>query len=158
MDVLVRPGLAARRGRMAAVARKKPFLNVGAGTPDKSIRARFLGPTLWGDVNCDIDASGPCGSDVVCNCDIQKLPFADKQFGAVIASHVLEHVDDPQQALRELHRVADEVIVVTPEWWAPHTWLHPNHLWFRRADGSFLRLRSERDPTSIGSLPTSRTR
>ncbi|MFC1961591.1 methyltransferase domain-containing protein [Chloroflexota bacterium] len=47
--------------------------------------------------------------------DIQNLEmFADKQFGAVYASHVLEHVEEPDTALRELSRVAEYVFVITP--------------------------------------------
>ena len=70
----------------------------------------------------------------------------------VIASPVLEHFEDPDAALVELHRVADEVFVITPHWAAPHTWLHPNHLWYRRGDGSFMRLRSQRNPNALGGL------
>lgn len=38
-------------------------------------------------------------------CDVQALPFADGQFDAVIANHMLYHVPDRAQALRELRRV-----------------------------------------------------
>ncbi len=99
-DVLVRPALVARKARAAADARGKPLLNVGAGTPRSSVRAWLLGPTLWGDVNLDIAADGACrvpvspeDSDRVCQGDGHLLPYADKEFGALIASHVLEHMD-----------------------------------------------------------------
>jgi SAM-dependent methyltransferase len=134
-DVLITPAQVARAARRAA--RGKPLLNVGAGTDSSSLRAFLLGPTLWGDVNCDI--AGPCGR--VGYCDAHALPYADKAFGAAIASHVIEHVDRPDIVLRELHRVADRVFVITPKWWAAHTWLHPGHLWYRRDDGRFVRLR-----------------
>lgn len=137
LDVLAHPADVARQARLAAARRNKPLLNVGAGTRDTSLRAAFFGPTLWGDVNVDVAGFGHHGPGGVSYGDVHALPFSDKAFGAAIASHVIEHVDDPRRALCELHRVADEVYIVTPRWWAPHTWLHPDHQWFRRPDGAF---------------------
>jgi len=47
-------------------------------------------------------------------CDIHTLPFADHAFDYVIAAHILEHVDDPIQACRELQRVARRGFIETP--------------------------------------------
>jgi SAM-dependent methyltransferase len=134
-DVLIRPAFVARSARDAADARGKPLLNLGAGTPHSSVRVMLLGPTLWGDVNLDLASKeGPCGSPDyerplrrVCQGDAMTLPYGDKEFGAIIASHVLEHLPDWKAALAEWERVADEVFVVVPWWWAPHSWLHPGH-------------------------------
>lgn len=133
-DVLVRPAQVAKEARAAAGG--KPLLNVGAGTSGSSVRAAVFGPTDWGDVNCDLN--GPCGA--IGFCDAHSLPYADKTFGALIASHVVEHVTDPVRVLREFNRVADRVFVICPRWWAAHTWLHPGHRWYQRSDGSFMRL------------------
>ena len=46
--------------------------------------------------------------------DIQNLPFKDKQFDFVIASHVLEHIPDVAQACRELQRVAKSGYIELP--------------------------------------------
>ena len=140
VDVLLRPADVAKAAQKAALLAGKPCLNVGAGTAGTSLSAALFGPTLWGDVNCDLAGSGTCGPGRVCHCDACALPFPDKHFGAAIASHVLEHVDRPRTALRELHRVADRVFVITPPWWAPHTWLHPGHRWYRGVDGKFASL------------------
>ena len=37
--------------------------------------------------------------------DLEHLDLADATYDYVICSHVLEHVDDDEQALRELHRI-----------------------------------------------------
>ena len=136
-DVVIRPERVARVAREFAQRVGKPVLNVGAGTRGSSLRVAMLGATSWGDVNCDLAASvdAACASDTVCYCDAVKLPYPDKAFGAVIASHVLEHMENPQAALAEWDRVADRVYVIVPKWWAPHTWLHPGHRWFIDGDG-----------------------
>jgi SAM-dependent methyltransferase len=51
-------------------------------------------------VTADIE---PGRADVVA--DIQRLPFADEEFDAVLCVHVLEHIDDDAAALREIRRV-----------------------------------------------------
>jgi ubiquinone/menaquinone biosynthesis C-methylase UbiE len=147
VDVVLRPELVARQARQAAGRLGKPLLNVGAGTPGSSLRVAVLGPTAWGDVNTDLAERrlwSPHAGREVRHGDVQALPFRDKQFGAVIASHVLEHVPDPRRALSELRRVADEVYVICPRWWAPHTWLHPGHRWYLRRDGTFERMGANR--------------
>ncbi len=37
--------------------------------------------------------------------DIQNIPFEDESFDVVICNHVLEHVDDDRQAMREVYRI-----------------------------------------------------
>ena len=135
LDVGARPQRVAALARIAADRRGKPLLNVGAGTPRSSLATFLFGPRLCGDVNMDISATEPvCTAENVCHGDIQAIPYPDKTFGAAFASHVVEHVDDPRKALAELARVADEVFVVVPRWWAPHTWLHPGHRWYISPD------------------------
>lgn len=131
-DVIIRPSMVAKSARKFSDSVGKPLLNVGCGTRSSSIRSTVLGPTDWGDVNCDINASTPCvdGVRTPCHCDVHNLPYPDKHFGAVIASHVLEHVVDPVSAMAEMHRVSHRVYAIVPKWWALHTWLHPGHRWF----------------------------
>lgn len=47
----------------------------------------------------------------------EEMPFKDKAFDFVIASHVLEHSDDPEKFLSELMRVAKAGYIETPEGW-----------------------------------------
>lgn len=141
LDVVARPAQIAQRARRLAAALGKPVLNVGAGTPGSSLRVALFGPATWGDINLDIAAppGQPAPSRVVYG-DVHALSYPDKYFGVAVASHVLEHVRDPVRALRELHRVADYVFVITPKWWAPHTWLYADHRWYRTEDGRWLTL------------------
>jgi ubiquinone/menaquinone biosynthesis C-methylase UbiE len=46
--------------------------------------------------------------------DTNHLPFADKAFDFVVASHVLEHSTDPARFLDELQRVARAGYIETP--------------------------------------------
>ena len=44
----------------------------------------------------------------------KSLPFKDKEFDFVIASHVLEHVEDPEFFIKELERVAVKGYIELP--------------------------------------------
>ena len=44
----------------------------------------------------------------------KSLPFKDKEFDFVIASHVLEHVEDPQFFIKELERVSAKGYIELP--------------------------------------------
>jgi len=44
----------------------------------------------------------------------KKFPFSDKEFNFVIASHVLEHVDNIEYFIKELERVADSGYIEVP--------------------------------------------
>jgi len=145
LDVLIEPQAQAYHAREEAKRRRKPVLNIGAGLPDTSLRAFLFGSTLWGDVNLDIGSNirlpkriRDIDPEVVYYGDINKIPFPNKFFGSVIASHVVEHVEDPNRAIRECKRVAHKTFIITPKWWCPHTWLHPGHRYYRTEHGNFL--------------------
>lgn len=46
--------------------------------------------------------------------NIESLPFRDKEFDFIYCSHVLEHVDDPQKACKEIMRVGKRGYIETP--------------------------------------------
>jgi ubiquinone/menaquinone biosynthesis C-methylase UbiE len=50
----------------------------------------------------------------VFNCGVEDMPFEDKSFDFVYCSHVLEHVNDPIKACKELMRVAKRGYLETP--------------------------------------------
>lgn len=47
----------------------------------------------------------------------EELPFKDKSFDFIIASHVLEHTADPEKFLNEMMRVGKAGYIETPEGW-----------------------------------------
>lgn len=138
-DVMVRPAQAAKQARAYCNRAGKPLLNVGSGTEGSSFRAFLFGPARYGDVNLDLAApqANPCPMPLgemrgprACHGDALELPYPDKFFGAVVASHILEHLDDPAGALEEWQRVGDQVYVIVPRWWGLHTWLQTEHRWY----------------------------
>lgn len=62
--------------------------------------------------------------------DICNLPFKDKEVDFIYASHIIEHIDDVEKALKELMRVSKEGYIEVPnmywEWFfgrVYHIWL-----------------------------------
>lgn len=110
----------------------KPLLVVG--TPKISLMHGC------GDVTIDIDPGiTPCDVEIA---DVREIPYTDGYFGAAYASHIIEHlatVDDAKLALNELHRVADQVFVVSPSKMSLPAWLNPDHhLWVTASGDGFL--------------------
>lgn len=71
--------------------------------------------------------------------DALAMPFADNEFDYVVASHIAEHVSDPEQLGRELSRVARRGYVETPGWLGDMILREAFHPWrVRRRDGELL--------------------
>ena len=63
--------------------------------------------------------------------DIQNLPYESSFFDAVVCFHVIEHVENPQQAIDEFERVLKPngiLVIETPTPWSPNAWNDPTHL------------------------------
>lgn len=68
---------------------------------------------------------------------VESLPFKDKTFDYVYASHVLEHTRDPEAACKELMRIARAGYIETPSPFFEQGYNYPNaergwsfHRWF----------------------------
>ncbi|MCK4434023.1 methyltransferase domain-containing protein [Candidatus Bathyarchaeota archaeon] len=75
------------------------------------------GCSKWGDIRVDIEKySSLYGRVTTSNivASIEFLPFRDKVFAEVRCYHVLEHVDNPFNALKELLRIGEKVDVHVP--------------------------------------------
>jgi SAM-dependent methyltransferase len=75
----------------------KRVLDVGCG--HKPYFPFFAGASEY----VGVDMAGNPDADVVGT--VESLPLADGSFDIVLCTQVLEHVDDPAAAVRELHRV-----------------------------------------------------
>ena len=62
-----------------------------------------------------------------------RIPLPDNS-GVVFASHVLEHVNDPEKVLNDMMRVGP-TFVVMPKWWSLHNWVNTRHKWIITKQG-----------------------
>lgn len=77
------------------------------------------GADWWGDIRTDVERYStrylkPTTANLIA--DVHHLPFKNDCFSITRCNHVLEHVDDPRLALKELRRVSNTVIVHVPVW------------------------------------------
>lgn len=89
----------------------------------------------------------------VYECSIEDMPFADKEFDFVYCSHVLEHVNNPEQACSEIMRVGRRGFIEAP---APgkDLWLNSaqisNHRWGIELKGNTLIFREYTPEEIVG--------
>lgn len=82
--------------------------------------------------------------------DALHMPFRDRAFDYVVASHIAEHVDDPEQFCRELKRVAPMGYIETPGWLGDIIMREPFHRWRVRKRGETLIFTEVANPRPLG--------
>ncbi len=70
--------------------------------------------------------------------DGHNLPFKDKAFDYVIASHIIEHMDDLARFCAELSRVSKRGFIASPTELAEHMFGWPFHKWYVNKIGNKL--------------------
>jgi hypothetical protein len=126
----------------------KPLLVAGGPWSNRTIRRKLNMPAHGaGDVCLDIDCRAFAGHPRGLQADVTQIPFLDKAFGAVFASHLLEHlpsVDSAIRALDELGRVSNRVFLVHPSRQSVGAWFHRgHHLWvWQKGDTVYIRSRN----------------
>jgi SAM-dependent methyltransferase len=84
--------------------------------------------------------------------DGQYLPFKDKSFDYVIASHVLEHVENPQKFISELMRVASRGFIETPSELGEELFGWPFHRWRVRIEKDTIAMRRRTEDSRFGGF------
>lgn len=62
--------------------------------------------------------------------DVELMPFGNKKFDYVIASHIAEHVDNPENFCKELTRVESSGYIETPIKLKEILFNAPYHKWY----------------------------
>jgi SAM-dependent methyltransferase len=112
--------------RTMAIPTEQPVLDVGTSAGTNLRLLRDLGFTDVTGLDYSEEAIRFCaakGFGTVKLGDINQLPFADDSFGLVLATDIIEHVDDDVGALREIARVlrpGQHVLVTVPAF--PSLW------------------------------------
>ena len=121
----------------------KNLADIGCGaTPDKNAKYAFdlsiapifhRGSGLAIDVK-EIEKNGTKFIEAPC----ENLPVKDKFFDVSITKHMIEHVDDPIKACKEIMRVSKEGIIICPSMFAEYIFTRPYHKWFVTYRGNTL--------------------
>lgn len=134
----------------AAFAQKvgKPLLVAGGPFGTYRVRRLLNMPAHGkGDVCLDIVCCAFTGHPRGVIADVTQIPFCDKAFGAVFASHLLEHLPSiyyANRALDELNRVAEIVFLAYPSRQSIGAWLkREHHLWiWQKGNAIYLEQRN----------------
>jgi ubiquinone/menaquinone biosynthesis C-methylase UbiE/MoaA/NifB/PqqE/SkfB family radical SAM enzyme len=130
------------------------YYNFNIGSEDKVLdigsgHLPFPFATHLADLTFDDNKVGRAGvpfkhvdGKPVYECNIENMPFTDKEFDFVYCSHVLEHTDNPEKACDELMRIGKRGFIECP-CRAKDLWLNSakpsNHKWaVEYADGSLV--------------------
>jgi len=83
------------------------------------------------------------------------LPFKDKEFDFAYSHHVFEHLDDPATACREMIRIAQAGVIITPSFFAELIFGRPYHRWLvmDRTEGLFFFRKRIFEQTPFGLSP-----
>ena len=120
---LVKPTQIAKVARAFSNRVGKPMLTV-VPPPGSTLKSVFMSPLAIGDVNLHPKAKQRAhGLGQIGHCVPHQIPVAPRTFACVFSYDTLEHLDRPDLALLEWHRVADRVFLVVPPWWTPEAWL-----------------------------------
>ena len=127
-------------------------LDIGSGH-NPHLRANVLADRYIGE---NIDRSG---KSVVMDrrrpfiiADVQHLPFKDRSFDYIIASHIAEHVENPEEFCNELMRISKRGYIETPSKTGELLLTEPFHKWYVYAKGSVLFFERKRNNKPLSEI------
>lgn len=122
--LLARSGVTGPRRTVSGPLR---VLDAGCGTGRNLLEFSVLGPVQGVEISSEaIEFCAERGIHGITQAPIENMPLADGSFDLVLATDVIEHLDDDRLALRELWRVAApgaRLLVTVPAYrwlWGPH--------------------------------------
>ena len=105
------------RARQEANRLNRPLVNYGCQTSEPYISQS--------DLNLDIIPRNVPNFELIPPDGRILLP---DNSAVIFASHVLEHVNDPDKVLKDMTRVGPTYIAL-PKWWNIQNWISPSHKW-----------------------------
>ncbi len=88
--------------------------------------------------------------------DVENLPFKDKVFDFAFCAHLLEHVENPEKAIKEITRVAKSGYIEVPNGIIDLFEPFPPHLWFcNYRDGKLMFFQKEKSKNFLIELTES---
>jgi hypothetical protein len=136
----------------------KPLLVTGGPWGAKRIRHWLNLPAHGGgDVCLDINHQAITGHPKGVIASVTNIPFSDKCFGAVFASHLLEHLpstDEAVKALNEFDRIAETVFIVNPSRQSFSGWLmSDHHIWvWQKGSATYLKQRHKSGSAQVAKV------
>jgi SAM-dependent methyltransferase len=152
-----------RRHVVSALLRREDLpaspriLDAGCGTGRNLVEYAALGEVEGVDMSeSAVEFCHRRGFDGVTQASLEALPFEDGRFDVIIATDVIEHLDDDVAVLEELRRVAEpdgRLLVTVPAYQWLWTQRDEDHHHRRRYTAKRLR----RSVTAAGWTPTTET-
>lgn len=120
--------------KLSAPGKNNRILNAGAATGATSIMLKNHGEvvSLEFDKDCSEFLSTVLNEEVV-NASLTHVPMEDKSFDLVCAFDVIEHIQDDDRAIKEIHRLLNDdgyVYITLPAFnflWSKHDEMHHHH-------------------------------
>lgn len=120
---IVKPAKIARLARSYANRVQKPMLTF-VPPPGATVKSIFRERLSIGDLNLHPESKHALGGPgAIGRGSPYSIPVRPRTFACIFSCDTLEHLDRPDLALLEWHRVADRVFVIVPPWWTPEAWL-----------------------------------
>lgn len=112
------------------INRKALVVDIGSGDKPFWRADVFVDDLSLGDVQRASESSTIHDMGYFVNANVNQLPFSDKAFDFSFCSHLLEHVTDPEKAIKEITRVSKAGYIEIPNGIIESVQPFISHIWF----------------------------